>query len=37
MSCPAKVNKIDENKKTMMIENALNCPYCDECLVTLDE
>jgi DNA-directed RNA polymerase alpha subunit len=27
---------MDDNKKTVEIENALNCNYCEECLVTLD-
>jgi len=35
-SCPTKVYKLDEQKKTIEIENVLNCTYCEECLVKID-
>jgi len=35
-SCPTKVYKLDEHKKTIEIENAMNCTYCEECLVKID-
>jgi DNA-directed RNA polymerase II subunit RPB3 len=35
-SCPTKVYRLDETKKTVEIENPLNCTYCEECLITLD-
>jgi DNA-directed RNA polymerase II subunit RPB3 len=35
-SCPTKVYKLDEQKKTIEIENILNCTYCEECLVKID-
>lgn len=35
-SCPTKVYRYDESRKTVEIENPLNCTYCEECLVKLD-
>lgn len=35
-SCPTKVYKLDEQKKTIEIENLMNCTYCEECLVKID-
>lgn len=35
-SCPTKVYKLDDLKKTIEIENVMNCTYCEECLVKLD-
>jgi DNA-directed RNA polymerase II subunit RPB3 len=35
-TCPTKVYKFDEYKKTVEIENPLNCTYCENCLVALD-
>lgn len=35
-SCPTKVYKLDEQKKTIEIENVMNCTYCEECLVKVD-
>ena len=36
VSCPTKVYKLDEQKKTIEIENVMNCTYCEECLVKID-
>ena len=35
-SCPTNVYKLDEHTKTIEIENPLNCTYCEECLITID-
>lgn len=35
-SCPTKVYKYDETRKTVEIENPLNCTYCEECLVKIE-
>lgn len=35
-SCPTRVYKYDEVKKTVEIENPMNCTYCEECLVKID-
>jgi DNA-directed RNA polymerase II subunit RPB3 len=35
-SCPSKVYKFDEQKKTIEIENLMNCTYCEECIVKLE-
>lgn len=35
-SCPTKVYRYDELRKTVEVENPLNCTYCEECLVKLD-
>jgi DNA-directed RNA polymerase II subunit RPB3 len=35
-SCPTKVYKYDETRKTVDIENPLNCTYCEECLLKLE-
>jgi DNA-directed RNA polymerase II subunit RPB3 len=35
-SCPTKVYRYDESRKTIEIENPLNCSYCEECLIKLD-
>jgi len=35
-SCPTRVFKLDEMKKTIEIENIMNCSYCEECLVKVD-
>ena len=31
-SCPTKVFRFDANRKTVEIENPLNCTYCEECV-----
>jgi DNA-directed RNA polymerase II subunit RPB3 len=31
-SCPTKVYRYDEIKKSVEIENQLNCTYCEECV-----
>lgn len=35
-SCPTRVYAYDETRKTVEIENVMNCTYCEECLVKLD-
>jgi len=35
-SCPSKVYRFDEIRKTVEVENKLNCTFCEECLVKLD-
>lgn len=35
-SCPTKVYRFNENKKTVEIDNPLACTYCEDCLVKLD-
>jgi DNA-directed RNA polymerase II subunit RPB3 len=35
-SCPTKVYRYDEMKRSVEIDNVLNCTYCEECLVKLD-
>ena len=35
-SCPTKVYRFDEVKKTVEIDNILACTYCEECLIKLD-
>lgn len=35
-SCPTKVYRYDESRKTVEIENPLNCTYCEECLLKLE-
>jgi DNA-directed RNA polymerase II subunit RPB3 len=35
-SCPTRVYRYDEVKKTVEIENPMNCTYCEECLVKID-
>lgn len=35
-SCPTKVYRYDESRKQIEIEAPLNCTYCEECLVKLE-
>lgn len=35
-SCPSKVYRFDEIRKTVEIENKLNCTFCEECLNKLE-
>ena len=35
-SCPTKVYRYDEIRKTVEIENKLNCTFCEECLNKLE-
>lgn len=34
-SCPNKVYRFDENRKIIVIDNKLNCTYCEECTTKL--
>lgn len=34
--CPSKVYRFDEIRKTIEIENKLNCTFCEECVNKLD-
>lgn len=35
-SCPSKVYRYDETRKIVVIENKLNCTYCEECINKLE-
>jgi DNA-directed RNA polymerase II subunit RPB3 len=35
-SCPTKVFRYDERKETIEIENPLNCTYCEECIIKIE-
>ena len=35
-SCPTKVYRFDESRKTVEIDKPLNCTYCEECLVKIE-
>lgn len=35
-SCPNKVYRFDEIRKIIVIENKLNCTFCEECTTILD-
>jgi DNA-directed RNA polymerase II subunit RPB3 len=35
-SCPTNVYRYDESRKTVEIDKPLNCTYCEECLVKVE-
>lgn len=35
-SCPNKVYRYDEIRKTIEIDNKMNCTYCEECMLKLE-